>query len=96
MIGLKWKPASCDRLGEVDDDSPDNSPDTNSSDQEDSNDQQDKALDGHNGWDTAWIQQKVKSWGSQVKDGDFEKRWQDAVDGTWLSKFKAERPSWVR
>lgn len=109
VIGLKWKEASCDKLGVVDgssDGSNDNqgsgnngNNDTVQADAGSNSNQQDDSqsskLDGHSGWDTAWIKQKIQSFG-KVSDSDFEKRWQDAVDGTWLDKFKSEGPSWVK
>lgn len=101
VIGLKWKETSCDKLGEVDDSSPDSDSQSGGSSDDDQEDSKphawhEKTLEAHSGWDTTWIKQKVKSWGSRVNDDDFEKRWQSAVDGTWLDKFKEERPSWVK
>lgn len=97
VIGAKFKETSCDKLGEVDGSSggsSDHKGDDSSDQPVGSHDTSDK-LDGHGGWDTAWIKQKVHSW-DKVDDSDFEKHWQDSVGGTWLEKFKSESPSWVK
>lgn len=96
VIGLEWKEASCDKLGEVSGDGGNDSKGDDSSDKGDNSQSGSDKLDGHDGWDTTWLKHKVRSWGSKVDDSDFEKRWEDTVDGTWLSKFKSEQPSWVK
>jgi hypothetical protein len=61
---------------------------------QDSGDKQDP-LKEFKGWDDSWIKQKVSSW-DKLEDDDFEKHWEDLTDDTWASKFKQEKPSWVK
>lgn len=92
VIGLQWKPASCDQLGVImiGSVSQADKGDSGGSSQQDAN--KDHQLSS---WDTDWIKKKVSSWGG-LNDQQFEQRWKDTTQDTWASKYKWEKPGWVK
>lgn len=110
VIGVKFKQTSCDKLGPIDgsDNSSDNNKGETDNGSQDNNSSQDNSsqdnssqkdsqdlLKEFKGWDKSWIKQRVSNW-DHLKDDEFEKHWEDLTSDARASKFKHEKPSWVK
>jgi hypothetical protein len=104
VIGVKFKQTSCDKLGPIEgsdsssgnnEGKSDNSNNSSQGNNQDSSNKDHNPLREFKGWDDSWIKQRVSSW-DHLKDHEFEKHWEDLTSDTWASKFKQEKPSWVK